>query len=42
MHPFLILIGKFFIDLIPGVDSEASWTITNIAYMVVSYSYYNC
>ena len=36
MHPFLILVGKFFIGLIPGVDSEASWTITNLAYMVVS------
>ncbi|KAF8592663.1 Orm1 type endoplasmic reticulum protein [Ramaria rubella] len=37
MHPLLILIGKFSIGLIPGVDSETSWTITNITYMVLSY-----
>lgn len=40
MHPLLIMLGKFFIGMIPGVDSEASWTITNLAYMVVSNPYY--
>jgi hypothetical protein len=35
MHPILIIIGKFFIDMIPGVDSEMSWTLTNLAYTAV-------
>jgi len=37
MHPILIIIGKFFIDMIPGVDSEMSWTLTNLAYTALSY-----
>lgn len=38
MHPLLIISGKFFIDMIPGISTEMSWTITNVAYMVVCFS----
>lgn len=36
IHIILILAGKLLFDLIPGVTQEISWTMTNIAYMVVS------
>lgn len=37
MHPLLIISGKFFIDMVPGISTEMSWTITNVAYMLLSY-----
>ena len=35
IHPVLMLIGKMFIDALPGVNQELSWTIVNLSYLTV-------
>lgn len=35
IHPILMLIGKLFVDALPGVNQELSWTIVNLCYLVV-------
>jgi hypothetical protein len=35
IHPFLIISGKLMIDSIPGMTQPMSWTIVNLAYMMV-------
>ncbi|KAB5589844.1 hypothetical protein CTheo_6704 [Ceratobasidium theobromae] len=37
IHPMLTLAAKILIDVIPGVSQEASWTIVNLGYLLVSY-----
>ncbi|KAG8947298.1 hypothetical protein FRC04_010874 [Tulasnella sp. 424] len=37
IHIVLILGGKLLFDLIPGVTQNISWTMTNIAYMLLSF-----
>jgi len=37
IHPLLIIAGKIFVDAIPGVSQEMSWTIVNLAYLALSY-----
>jgi len=37
IHPILILGGKLTFDLIPGITQDISWTLTNIAYMALSF-----
>jgi len=37
MHIVLILGGKLLFDLIPGVTQDLSWTLTNTAYMALTF-----
>jgi len=37
IHPVLIAIGKIFIDTIPGMTQQISWTLVNLAYMFLSF-----
>ncbi|KZV94236.1 Orm1 type endoplasmic reticulum protein [Exidia glandulosa HHB12029] len=37
IHPVLMLMGKVFIDTVPGVNQELSWTIVNLCYLTFSY-----
>ena len=37
IHPALTLAAKVFIDVLPGVSQEASWTIVNLGYLLISY-----
>ena len=37
IHPVLIVVGKIVVDAIPGVTQQASWTIVNLAYMLLSF-----
>ncbi|CAE6413400.1 unnamed protein product [Rhizoctonia solani] len=37
IHPMLTFAAKILIDVIPGVSQEASWTIVNLGYLLVSY-----
>lgn len=37
IHPVLIGFGKIIIDAIPGVTQQASWTIVNLVYMILSF-----
>jgi len=37
IHPVLIILGKVLIDSIPGIAQDTSWTIVNLAYMLLSY-----
>ncbi|KAJ4295446.1 sphingolipid homeostasis protein orm1 [Kalmusia sp. IMI 367209] len=37
IHFVLIVLGKIFFDIIPGVSQETSWTLTNISYVAGSY-----
>ncbi|CAE6456908.1 unnamed protein product [Rhizoctonia solani] len=37
IHPMLTLAAKVLIDVLPGVSQEASWTIVNLGYLLVSY-----
>jgi hypothetical protein len=37
IHPVLILAGKVLVDTLPGVHQEASWTIVNLSYLLISY-----
>lgn len=37
IHPVLMLAGKMFIDTIPFVDQNLSWTIVNLTYLTFSY-----
>ncbi|KAG9291787.1 hypothetical protein G9A89_012072 [Geosiphon pyriformis] len=36
-HIILILCAKILFSIIPGVSSEASWTFTNLSYMIGSF-----
>lgn len=37
IHVVLIILLKILFDIIPGVSTETSWTLTNISYMFGSY-----
>jgi len=37
IHPMLTLAAKVIIDVLPGVTQEASWTIVNLGYLLISY-----
>ncbi|KZS97864.1 Orm1 type endoplasmic reticulum protein [Sistotremastrum niveocremeum HHB9708] len=37
IHLVLIIVGKIFIDSLPGMTQETSWTIVNLAYLTLSY-----
>ena len=37
IHFVLILVGKIFFDIIPGMSQETSWTLVNLSYMAGSY-----
>lgn len=37
IHIVLIIVLKILFDIIPGVSTETSWTLTNISYMFGSY-----
>jgi len=37
IHIVLILGGKLLFDLVPGVTQDVSWTLTNIAYMALTF-----
>ncbi|KDQ08285.1 hypothetical protein BOTBODRAFT_166173 [Botryobasidium botryosum FD-172 SS1] len=37
IHPLLILTGKVLVHSIPGITQEASWTIVNLGYLLLSY-----
>ncbi|KAJ1308814.1 hypothetical protein OPQ81_004502 [Rhizoctonia solani] len=37
IHPMLTFAAKILIDVLPGISQEASWTIVNLGYLLVSY-----
>jgi hypothetical protein len=36
IHVFLILLGKILVDVVPGMEQDASWTVVNLGYIAVS------
>lgn len=36
LHPVLILAGKIIVDTVPGMTQDISWTVVNLAYLLVT------
>jgi hypothetical protein len=36
MHPCLVLVVKLFLDTLPGMTQQFSWTFVNLGYLIVS------
>jgi len=41
IHPVLIIVGKILVDVIPGMHQDASWTIVNLTYLLISYTMFH-
>ena len=40
IHVVLIVFGKVIIDTLPGMTQQASWTLVNLIYLAVRYSFH--